>query len=476
MKIKTTLLFLLLLQASACDMLNKEPESAFTQANFYQTPSDAISAVSAVYDPLLHQSMYNQFMFAYQDQGTDDSEWGGGRNTANQAKNDLDRYTFTPATVYFYGTWSTCYQAINRANAAIERIPGIKMDANLQSRLVAEATFLRGFYYFTLVRLYGKVPIVLTETASLNNLSVPRAPIEEVYEQIIADFTLAASVLPTSYTGADRGRATQGAAKAFLAKVYLTRQEWTKAATQCLEIMEMEKGGIYALLDNYADVFLVTNKNSKEAIFEAQALSGGFGEGTPMEGFMRPPFDRSGFGDDPVTENHYQAYANNDKRRDVNVRLYSTTGTPAAPASIAFPCYVAKYQDPASTGNGDGGNNFPILRYADVLLMYAEALNEQAPGQAEAYAAINRVRKRAGLDELPTGLDQAQFREAVLLERRLELAFEGHRRYDLIRTGKLIEAMQAQNPGILVEPRHYLYPVPQIEKDANPLLDQNEGY
>ena len=469
---------LLLLAAilPACNVLDQEPESAFTETNFYKTSGDAVSAVNAIYDPLLSANLYNQIMYVYQDQGTDDSEWGGGRNTSNQAKNDVDKYTFTSATVYFYGTWTTCYQAINRANAAIARVPNVAMDQTLQARLVAEAKFLRGFYYFTLVRLFGKVPLQLAETTSLTNLDLVRSPVADVYAQIISDFTAAEAVLPQKYTGTDIGRATQGAAKGMLAKVYLTQGEWQKASDKCTEIMAMETQGIYALWANYSDIFLIANKNGKESLFEVQALGGGSGEGSVFEGYMRPPFDRSGFGDDPVTEGHYKAYSSRDKRRDVNVRLYTTTGTPAAPASIAFPCYVSKYKDPGSTGNGDGSNNFIILRYADVLLMYAEAQYQLAEGSTAAYDAINRIRDRAGLDDLTPGLTQAQFRDSLLLERRLELAFEGHRWYDLVRTGKLIEAMKAQNPGIVVEQKHYLYPVPQTERDANILLDQNDDY
>src|SRR5690242_1059890 len=119
MKTVKVLLFFLLLPFAACKVLDKEPESAFTESNFYKTAGDAISAINSVYDPLNSAGLYNQIMWVYQDQGTDDSEWGGGRNTANQAKNDVDKYTFTPSTAYFYTTWSTCYQAINRANTAI---------------------------------------------------------------------------------------------------------------------------------------------------------------------------------------------------------------------------------------------------------------------------------------------------------------------------------------------------------------------
>ena len=473
---KYTYIFLLAL--ASCEVLDKTPESNFTPDNFYKNGNDAKAAVSTVYDLMNTPDMYNQVMWIVQDQATDDAEWGSGRNTANQAKNDLDKYTFTPVTSTFQTFWSASYQAINRANAVIERVPAIAMDNDLKNRYVAEAKFMRGFYYFNLVRLFGGVPLSLKETTSLNDLTLARASVNEAYKQIIQDFTDAESVLPLTYPAADRGRATKGAAKALLAKVYLTRQDWTNAATKAKEVIELGAG--YDLWANYAEVFLIANKNGKESIFEIQALGGGFGEGSWMQGYMRPNFDRvngvTGFGDDPATENLYRAYRVDDRRRNVTLRLYTATGTPAAPASITFPCYVAKYLDPTATANGEGSNNFPILRYADVLLMYAEALNEQTANNAEAYRNFNRIRTRAGLPNLMPNLTQAQFRDSLILERRLELAFEGHRWFDLARTKRLITALRVQNPTIKVEDRHYLFPIPQIERDVNSKLEQNQGY
>lgn len=205
--------------------------------------------------------MYGQIMWILQDQATDDAEWGNGRSTANQPKNDLDKYTFTPATNTFQSIWSTVYSAINRANAVIGRVPAITMDNDLKARYVAEAKFMRGFYYFTLVRLFGGVPIITTETTSLNDLSVARASADDVYKLVIQDFTDAESVLPNTYSTADRGRATKGAAKAFLAKVYLTRQDWPKASAKAKEVMDL---GIYDLWANFADAFLIANKMGKK--------------------------------------------------------------------------------------------------------------------------------------------------------------------------------------------------------------------
>lgn len=470
------LFILICMMQASCNLLDQKLESSFTPDNFYKNAEDAKAAVSAAYDPLNTANMYNQVMWILQDQATDDAEWGGGRSTANQAKNDLDKYTFTPATSTFQSVWSTIYAGINRCNAVTAHVPGIAMDTALRSRYIAEAKFLRGFYYFTLVRLFGGVPLILQETTSLNNLEVARNTADEVYQQVISDFNDAAAVLPVTYSGGDAGRATKGAALAFLAKVYLTREDWPNASGKCKEVIDL---GVYDLWSAFEQVFLIGNKNGRESVFEVQAVGGGLGEGSFMQGYMRPNFDRvngiAGFGDDPVTKNLYDAYQPADKRRDVTIRLYSAASTPAAPASVVFPAYVYKYRDPSATANGEGSNNFPIIRYADVLLMYAEALNEQAAGNTAAYSAVNRIRTRAGLPDL-AGLTQDQFRDSVLQERRLELAFEGHRWYDLARKKRLISAMKAQNPAITVSERHYLFPIPQTERDVNIKLDQNPDY
>ena len=473
-------IFTIAFLVSSCGkgILEKSPESNFTPENFYKNADDAKAAVSAVYDLMNTNEFYNQGMWILSDQSTDDAEWGNGRSTANQAKNDLDKYTFTPATTTFIGLWSVAYRAINRANAAIDRLPAVTMDEPLKARLIGESKFMRAFYYFTLVRLFGDVPLVLQETISLNDLQVTRSPTEEVYKQIIEDFSAAETALPITYSAADKGRATRGAAKSFLAKVYLTRGEWTKASTKAKEVMDLGAG--YDLWTNFADAFLIANENGKESVFEVQSNGVLGGEGSFMQGYMRPPFDRvnnvAGFGDDPATDNLYNAYNPADKRRNLTIKVYSPTGTPVPPSTIVFPGYVVKYLDPAATGNNDGNNNFPVIRYADVILMYAEALNEQAANNSDAYNAINRIRNRAGLPNLTAGLSQAAFRDSVLLERRLELAFEGHRRYDLIRTKRLQSAMTAQNPAVKVEAHHLLLPIPQTERDVNPLLTQNPGY
>ncbi len=470
----------------ACSKLEVVPRGADTSANFFQTEEDAVAAVTATYAGLATPDLYNQFIEVYSSQGTDDAEWGYGRNTSNPDKNQLDKFTFDAGTNLVYRMWYQSYIVINRTNFAVKGINGMdNLSSTLKNRLLAEAMFVRALCYFNLVRFYGDVPLMLEPTEGLGNLAVERSPTEDVYAQIEIDFSFASQHLPTTYGGSDVGRATKGAALTLLAKMYLTRGEYQRTAELADQVIDL---GVYALWDDYADVFAIKNKNLRESIFEIQFATGPGNVNSSFAGYYRPSFDRrqgfGGYGDNPVTQNHFLAYPIGDLRKNVNVIEYSRSVEPIAPASILYPYYVAKFKDPEATNPENGGNNFIVTRYADLLLMKAEALSQLDPADPQAYDAFNQVRRRAygfpiGIPssvDLQPGLSRETFLDSVLFERRLELAFEGHRRFDLIRTGKLIEAMNAQDPSIMVEQRHYLLPIPTMERNVNALLTQNEGY
>ncbi|GAA0540343.1 RagB/SusD family nutrient uptake outer membrane protein [Chitinophaga japonensis] len=471
---------------AGCAKLDGVPEGTYTTDNFYRTEEDAISAVNAVYSGMTSPYLYNQFMEVIQSQGTDDCEWGYGRNTRNTDKNVLDKFTYDAGTNLFFQFWSTSYQVINRANAAIDNIAAMtSINDDKKQQYQGEAKFVRALMYFNLVRLFGGVPLQLSATTSLKDLAIKRAGAEEVYAQIIADLQFCGEHLPLSNSAANAGRATKGGAMALLVKVFLTRRNYPQAVEEARKVMAL---GSYSLWPAYREVFEIANENRTESIFEVQFISGSGNIGSSYAGYYRPAFDKrpgfGGFGDNPVTENHYKAYPPGDLRRDINVIQYSYTSDPKAPTTIKYPYYVAKYKDPAAIGVDDGGNNYIILRYADVLLMFAEALYLSDPGNAEALEAFNQVRRRAyGLPvnapsahDLAPGLSAAAFQDSLLLERRLEFAFEGQRRFDLLRTGKLQEAMQAQDASITVRDQDTLFPIPTQEMDANPLLEQNPGY
>jgi starch-binding outer membrane protein, SusD/RagB family len=461
---KTKLLFinLLLIALQACNFLEEDPKNFISPGNFYKNPADAIAAVNAVYDPLNEISASARELYLMAELSTDNMDLNG----RNQERVQIDEYLTVPNNSIILNMWETNYRGINRANAVIGRVPAIAMDPALRDRILGEARFLRAYYYFNLVRFFGDVPLVTTETNSLKGLNVARNPAEAVYQTIVEDLLAAEPLLPLSYSGADVGRATQGAAKALLAKVYLTRGEWQAAAAKAREVIDSKA---YILLDNYADNFAVALKNGKEAIFECQAIANfGFNDsGNAPTNFGPMPqnqFGHRAYGGFWPTFEILAAYEPGDSR----ARLYldSLNGKP-----LSRP-HINKYIDPTGNENNNN-NNWPLLRYADVILMYAEAVNEGGNVQ-EAAAYLNQIRSRAKLPAT-TAVTQTGLREAIEKERRLELAFEGHRWFDLVRTGKLIETMRAKGKtGI--QGFHVLYPIPQREMDTNPSLTQNEGY
>jgi hypothetical protein len=470
------------------------PNSNLSPENFFKSEADATAAVYGIYPAFAVNNIYNQFWEVLQSQGTDDSEWGGGRTTTNLDKNALDKFQYDANTNLIYQLWATHYVVVNRANTAIDNIqimsPDIISD-NARSQLIGEAKFLRGFAYFNLVRTYGEVPLVLTQTVSLDNLEISKNTVDECYAQIIEDLKEAESVLPQvkDVPASYLGRATKGSAAGMLAIVYLTRGEYQNAVAKTSEIMQMG----YSLWDNYADNFDLEKENGQESLYEVQYMRNTPGvEGSNYSGFYRPPFVNingwTGYGDNPVTRNHYECYEEGDLRRDVNVRLYTLEEYPNMSTNYEFPCYVNKFQDlsPLAIRSQGSENNYPIIRYSEILLIRAEALNAINTSDPEAYELLNIVRRRAfgkpmnaASDiDVQTGLSQDEFVNKILDERRREFAYEGKRRFDLLRTGKLKEAMMKQNPeiGSLIGDKHNVLPIPISELDANKLLVQNPGW
>ncbi|MGA0559155.1 RagB/SusD family nutrient uptake outer membrane protein [Larkinella sp. VNQ87] len=472
---------ILAILATACEsQLDLSPVTNLTNVTYYKTAEDAKAALGACYavisnpDPNL-------------DLTTTDDAIPFLTGAADRPL--LWRYNITPANslVTFY---AGAYTGINRSNTVIDRLPGIPMDEMLKKRYVAEAKFLRALHYFTLVQLYGGVPLVTKETTSLEGLEVPRASVEEVYALIEEDLKEAESVLPKTYPANESGRATQGAAKGILAKVYLTRAGatkdspfWPQAAAKAKEVIDL---GVYDLYANFADAFALSARGGKENIFEVQYLTDvrGHGLGRGFGVRSAPIYPGGGAGIARPTATLYNLYSAKDQRKAVTFITSYTFNNVTTQLSITDPDFTKaisfqKFWDKTAKTNGGEGTSRPVLRYADVLLIYAEALNEANNGPTpDAYAALNRVRTRAGLDPL-AGLNYQSFKEAVWLERRLELVFENSRRYDLVRTGRLVDAVKAENSfnrNATIQPFHVLLPIPQNDMDVNPKLVQNPGY
>jgi len=459
--------------SSCSDILVEDPESIVAPSNFYRTREDALAAVNGVYVELGNRSTINRHFTIMTDGVSDDVTITTGADRVS-----LDLYRHSAQNEVLDEVWPGYYRGVNRANAAIDNVARIDMDAALRARLVNEARFLRAMYYFNLVRWFGDVPLPVTETASLSGLAVERTPEAEVYAQVEADLRAAIDTLPATYPATDAGRATRGAAQTLLAKVQLTRGDYEGARQQLEAVIG---SGQYTLFPTYAAVFDIATENQVEHIFMIQHK-----QGTPRAaGYMTsyyPVQSTLGFATFLPTTGPtgiYDAYEAGDTRKELYIPPNVTYRDPLGRSFPTTQPYVLKYFD-ADASRSDQDNNFPLLRYADVLLMYAEVVNEMDGPSGAAYAAINQVRRRAGLGDLTPGLGKDAFRDAVLRERRVELAFEGHRWFDLKRTGRLIATMQAHldqlAAGSTVQPFHQLYPIPQRELDVNPALTQNPGY
>ncbi|MFT4155228.1 RagB/SusD family nutrient uptake outer membrane protein [Parafilimonas sp.] len=497
--------------------LEETPESFLTEDQYYNTESDAEAAVDAIYYHLNTssvQSPYNTLFNTGMDMAGDDEDPGPG--ATNGDVRSLSVLSHNASNQRVYEIWQQHYAAIRKANIVLYKIPDITFsDETLKNRLTGEAKFLRALFYFNLVRLFGDVPLV-TEYQSDVLASAyyrPRTSSDSVYDQIISDLSDAASLLPDSYSSPDVGRATAGAAKGLLAKVYLIRASlplnetayYENAISEAEEVLSASDGGTgtygYDLFEDYSHVFLPAYENGVEHLFSAQMLANANGQ-TNAETYRAIYTSIPGLsgnyahmvryytkGDDDYYS-IYKIYNPADTRRDVTfVRSFtSPTNSNQYGLALSNPAVVNdstpfwnKWWDPDYAANSyQSSTNVTILRYSEILLIHAEAENEVNGPTAKAYASLNRVRERAGLSDL-SGLTQAQFRDSVYLERRLELSYEYQRWFDLIRekdasgSGILITSLQTVGKTN-VAAKHYLYPIPQTEIDNNPLLTQNTGW
>ncbi len=480
---KKTFLYTILLGASlsSCreEFLDLRPVSNVTTGNYYQTQNDFAQAVTGAYAALILTGQYQEY-YNFGELPSDNVLKPG---TPGADQVDFNLFTVRPSNGYLSRAWNDYYTGIHRCNTILTRIESVSMDEAAKNRFVAEAKFLRALMYFNLVRIFGPVPVVTTEIAEVRQgYQYGREPVEAVYAQIIKDLTESEDVLPgAKAAGVEFGRATRGAAKALLGKVYLTRRNFPAAAAKLKEVIAL---GDYSLVADYASLFRAATENNPEMIFAAQFKSGGLGQGSQFPFWFGPTgvgvFGAgAGRGDFQPTAEMARAYEPADKRKAISVDSTGTGG--------GLQRFTRKFGDGAPAQQ-DSDNNWPILRLADVYLMYAEALNEVSYGSADAFGYLNEVRRRAGLTEktvadLP---DQDRFRAAVEQERRVELAFEGHRWFDLVRTNKAVEVInaKARSLGVIgpnndgqINANNLVFPIPQGQVDLNPTrIEQNIGY
>ena len=487
MKLKYNLIAIALLgfSISSCsDFLEQNPQTDLSENDFYKTADDILSAVNGAYSSLQEGDIYgNWYVFGEIPSDNTRNQLSGSVTT----QNEFDQFYIDTQNSMIANFWKAAYKVINRTNTILGRIDGIEINTELANRYKLECKFIRALMYFNLVRVYGDVPLVLKEISISESYDILREPKENVYNQIIADLKEAQD-LPVSYSTAEDGRATQGAAKALLANVYMTLHKYAEAETILAEIIN---SGRYSLLENtpgslnidgYKNVFSPVNHNSKEGIFEIQFLKGGYGEGSNYANNFAPENSGTnvvavgGTGGNNIPEmDIYNAYEEGDLRRDFSMSLgyYDNRKNNEWVESR----YVCKFMD-VPYQNNDASNNYPVIRYADVILMYAEALNQNGK-TAEACKYLNMTRRRGfgyqTTETSPVDLqttDKAQFALMVEQERRVELAFENHRWFDLIRTGRAVEVMRSK--GFSLNETNLICPIPQKQIDVNPKLTQND--
>lgn len=478
-KIWSSILCVLLL-FSCSDFLEEDPENQVSTGNYYITEQDALAAVNSIYANLGSYDasrgntagIYHSTFWITQGLASDEMD---NNQLGTPQYDQLATFTHNAENAALQEIWQVHYKTIYLANVAIDRIPAIDMNETLKTRFINEAKFLRGLLYFNLVRMFGDIPLVITEEAPLN----PEAnPAEEVYAQIIRDLTDAEALPPDGEI--QEGRATQGAARALLAKVYLRTGEYQLASEKALNVIN---SGLYGLWDRFKDAFRIENRGGREAVFSV-----GFGDAGGAISFWEVgqfnvrllPAALSAEVDgisntqgwQIANEAMYNTFATSDERRE-DTFMTSFTASDNATVNLDH-VYIDKYWDMEADPTAGGSfNDFPVIRYADVVLTYAEA--QARLGNFDvANDYLNDVRRRANLGEAEADNIDG-FIDLLVEERGKEFVGEGQRWFDLTRLGRLRQRVEAVK-GIPVGEQYNLFPIPQRERLVNPNLPQNPGF
>ncbi|MCE7039536.1 RagB/SusD family nutrient uptake outer membrane protein [Dyadobacter sp. CY312] len=463
--------------ASCSDFLTLQPEYQISENAFYKNAKDFETALVGNYAGL--QALHNTSIIHLGDLTTDNTDIRSTSPTVSEA--ECDEMNLTAANDYLNAVWSTSFATIARSNNILSRLDAVNITSDQKNQYKGESLFLRAYSYFYLVRLFGNVPMVdvaFRSPEEIMNFDMTRKPVAEVYSQIIKDLTEASTLL-NGVTGLSKSQASVGAAKTLLGKVYLTTKQYDLARAVLKEVIDSKT---YSLNPDYKKLFVNGNDELQESIFEIKYLSGNVGEGNSFATIFMPsrfdvgmfPGNMQGAGRVLPTRQMANGYEKGDLRRVASIG----DSVKLINGKYEKELFGLKFVDFTTGIVGDGGINFTSLRYADVLLMYAESLNETS-NTADAHTYINMVRTRAGLGSI-TGLSKADFTLAVDKERKVELFLEGHRWFDLVRTGRFQIVMNKyfQDNGLnfTVADHEMIMPIPLREIDINPNLGQNPGY
>lgn len=489
MKMKTTLkclaLFSIVGLLVQCDMFNldEEPKNFVSSVNFYQSAADAEAALTGAYAGLDQGSFYEIWFWALLTGRADYADARGSQVSISQYHQPLDAVNQDRA----HNSFNDLYNLINRTNAVIDRVPGIEMNENHKSQIIAEARWLRAYAYSNLVKYWGGVPIRLNETAGIEDLEAPRASVNEVWSQVESDLTAAIPDLPNTNAS---GRATSWAGKMLLAEKHIANEEWTQARDVARDIID---NGSFSLVEiNEPDDFLDriyghdVYGHSEEIITINYSSSSTNG----FVNWLQRPAPYNVFGPAgvwamlPVMTSWVGEWDENDLRQQYNLYTSVIIDGEEVPLPDASPILFKKYQDPTSTSQSR--NQAQLFRLPEAYLWYAEAVNELNGPTPEALEALNTVRRRGyGYNphspspvDFDNNMSQAEFKDTVMLERAKEFLLEGKRWHDLLRTGTAKEVIDATGKNFL-EPENLLFPLPIEEIQNNPALgpeDQNPGY
>ena len=489
--IKILFAFVLILCGSCSDFLEEKPQGSYSSASFYKTEAHAYLAIAGVYNAGAFVSTDNK-LWVLGDVASDDATKGGGAGDQSDIQ-FIDEFTYTRSNGVLDRIWKRYYEGISRANYLLYYGSGIEMDEALRNRILGEAKFMRAFFYFNLVNIFGDIPLKLNPPLNEGEINKSKSPGTAIYVQIEKDLTESIPVLETSYSGADLGRATKGAALGLLAKAYLYQEKWSDALTTIASIDQL---GLYSLQEVYKNNFIDSTQNNNESLFEIQHLSNEVPKlGSYLNQYFSPSKDNGYYFNAPlqnfVDEFEQTAALVPDPRLDYTIGragqlwvngeafdpLWSPTGY------LQKKHVQPKKEEPIS---GDASLNYVYLRYADILLMKAEALNESNQTSL-ALPPLNEVRKRAresylydedlpGFGAVPVDLlpdvvstNQQTVRDAIRHERRVELGFEFHRYFDLIRYGEQT-AEAVLPPAFNYADNGGRFLIPQSELDTNPAI------
>jgi hypothetical protein len=504
---------ILLSTAISCkkSFIDLHPQDSLSPETFYQNETQMRQAVVAAYVPLRDLAVNDYFTSEMRSDNTHYQPYPANRGTAYVQRENISDWVDDATNAYTNAVYFHCYNGISRSNIVIWRGPAATLSDAARNDIDGQAKFLRAWNYFKLVRLFGEVPLYLKEVTKSDDAFLPRSTVDQVYAQIIADAKDAVKELAPPAKFPQSGQATKGSATMLLAEVYITQKKYPEAEALLTTLPAMG----YGLNANYADAFSTTNKNSIESIFEIQYLEG-TAAGSQPSNFIYQFLPRTSTtvlvtgtvtntsaigGWNTPTQDLINSYEPGDKRLDASIGVAegvynssdllvisankSIVGYTPASGKVGVP-YPKKYLHLPHVAPNNTNDNWPIYRYADALLLLAEAQNEQGK-TGPALANLNLVRARAGLPAT-TETNQTSLRAIILHERRVELAFENHRWNDLVRTGTAIPVMTAYGAkakiiysnlpadAFTIAPYRLLFPIPQSERGINPGLTQNSGY